>query len=120
MRQLVDTLLDSGAYANYLSETWAHAYLKPEQIQPVEGEYIQLGGTAKRLPVLGKTRLLAKIGKEHARIVFHICKTRLSSPMIQVRSVLNIWNTILACSLPILASRRVLPSTGNLLAVPPS
>ena len=73
--QAVNALLDSGAYANYLSEAWAKAHLKPELIEPVEGEYIQLGGTAKRLPVLGKTRLWVKIGEEHAKITFHIFQT---------------------------------------------
>ena len=71
----LEALLDSGAYSNYLSQRWATNNLDPIQIQPVTGEYIQLGGTDTQLPILGRTRLWVYVGAEQAKISFNIFET---------------------------------------------
>jgi hypothetical protein len=61
-------LLDSGAYSNYISLDWLQTNNLTEQINPVEGEYIQLGGTNNRLPVLGRISLETTLGNESAQL----------------------------------------------------
>ena len=66
----VTALLDSGAYSNYISEEWLRQHQLMDQVTPVEGEYIQLGGTSKRLPVLGRITLETTLNEEAAKLSF--------------------------------------------------
>ena len=63
-------LLDSGAYSNYISLAWLEMNNLTNQINPVEGEYIQLGGTNNRLPVLGRISLETTLGNESAQLSY--------------------------------------------------
>ena len=68
-------LLDSGAYANYLSAQWVANHLADYKIHAVHGEFIQLGGTATRLPVLGRVQVHISIPPDAANIYFNIFET---------------------------------------------
>ena len=66
----VVALLDSGAYSNYVSRSWVEDNQLSHRVIPVEGQVIQLGGTDKILPVLGRISLSVRIGNEAARLTF--------------------------------------------------
>ena len=66
----VVALLDSGAYSNYISISWLEMHHLQERITPVVGQYIQLGGTTNKLPVLGRISLDTTIANETARLSF--------------------------------------------------
>ena len=66
----VTALLDSGAYSNYVSEEWLRQNQLMDQITYVDGEYIQLGGTTKRLPVLGRITLETRVKDESAALTY--------------------------------------------------
>ena len=66
----VVALLDSGAYSNYISISWLEKHHLQERITPVVGQYIQLGGTTNKLPVLGRISLNTTIANETARLSF--------------------------------------------------
>ena len=66
----VTALLDSGAYSNYVSLQWLEDNNLLSEMSQVEGEYIQLGGTSKRLPVLGRVSLQTTLANETALLNF--------------------------------------------------
>ena len=66
----VTALLDSGAYSNYVSLQWLEDNNLLSEMSQVEGEYIQLGGTSKRLPVLGRVSLQTTLANETAMLNF--------------------------------------------------
>ena len=74
--QEVCALLDSGAYSNYISEGWLIKQNLHTRIVPVNGEYIQLGGTNKQLPVLGKIKLETAMGGASALLSFVVFESQ--------------------------------------------
>jgi len=63
-------LLDSGAYSNYISIDWLEKHQLQQRITPVVGQFIQLGGTTNKLPVLGRISLDTTIANETARLSY--------------------------------------------------
>jgi len=71
----VEALLDSGAYHNYLSFEVVKGTALEDMMQPVHNQYVLLGGTDKKLPVLGKVTVSVQLGGTTAEIKCHVFET---------------------------------------------
>jgi len=75
LKEKVEALLDSGAYYNYLSFAVVKGMVLEEIMQPVQNQYVLLGGTDKKLPVLGKVTVSVQLEGTTAEIKCHVFET---------------------------------------------
>jgi len=68
----VKALLDSGAYSNCVSLAWLEKQGLTQDLQPVNGEYIQLGGTNKQLLMVCRENRDLMVSREAQILFFYL------------------------------------------------
>lgn len=68
----VEVLMDTGAYHNYISATLVASNNLWHLLTPVQEERVELGGTGKTVPILGRITLDTTLGNHSARVIYNV------------------------------------------------